>query len=82
MRVNECVADLRRLSVLAVEGESDSDDGFVADSCSIPWDIDAVGTCGGLQPCNDAKVVDVPEMGVNLCLHDNIRRYADCQVHQ
>lgn len=31
----------------------------------MPWDIDAVGTCGGLQPCNDAKVIDVPEMGVS-----------------
>jgi hypothetical protein len=38
----------------------------VADTASVPWDIDAVGTCGGLQPCNDAKVVDVPEMGVSL----------------
>lgn len=28
MRVNECVADLRRPSGLAVEGESESDDGI------------------------------------------------------
>lgn len=29
----------------------------------IPWDIKAVGTCGQIQPCNDMKLVDVPEMG-------------------
>jgi long-chain acyl-CoA synthetase len=39
---------------------------LVANSSSVPWDIDAVGTCGGIQPCNDAKVVDVPEMGVSI----------------
>ncbi len=27
---------------------------------SIPWDIDAVGTCGAIQPCNDVRLMDVP----------------------
>ncbi len=31
----------------------------------IPWDVRAVGTCGQIQPCNDIKLVDVPEMGVS-----------------
>jgi len=31
---------------------------------SIPWDIDAPGTCGQIQPCNELKLVDVKEMGV------------------
>lgn len=34
-------------------------------TCSkgIAWDVDAVGTCGPLQPCNEAVLMDVPEMG-------------------
>lgn len=32
---------------------------------SLAWDRDAVGTCGFIQPCNDAKLVDVAEMGVS-----------------
>ncbi|RXK42618.1 long-chain acyl-CoA synthetase [Tremella mesenterica] len=31
--------------------------------CLIPWDIKSVGTCGQIQPCNDVKLVDVPDMG-------------------
>jgi long-chain acyl-CoA synthetase len=33
---------------------------------SIPWDINAPGTCGQIQPCNELKLVDVPEMGVSV----------------
>ena len=37
---------------------------------SLAWDRDAVGTCGFIQPCNDAKLVDVTEMGVSdPCCH-------------
>lgn len=32
---------------------------------SVPFDVGAVGTCGQIQVCNEAKVVDVPEMGVS-----------------
>jgi hypothetical protein len=31
--------------------------------CSIAWDIGAVGTCGQIQPCNDIRLEDVPDMG-------------------
>ncbi|TYJ55760.1 hypothetical protein B9479_003537 [Cryptococcus floricola] len=29
----------------------------------LGWDITAPGTCGAIQPCNDLKLVDVPDMG-------------------
>ncbi|RSH90393.1 hypothetical protein EHS25_000998 [Saitozyma podzolica] len=29
----------------------------------IAWDIGAVGTCGQIQPCNDIRLEDVPDMG-------------------
>lgn len=32
-------------------------------SVGIPWDVGGPGTCGRLQPCNDVKLVDVPDMG-------------------
>lgn len=34
-------------------------------SCTkgIAHDVDAVGTCGFIQPCNEARLMDVPEMG-------------------
>ena len=35
------------------------------DQTSIPWDVGAVGTCGQIQPCNDVRLMDVPEMGVS-----------------
>ncbi len=28
-----------------------------------PWDHSGVGTCGPPQPCNEVKLIDVPEMG-------------------
>lgn len=30
---------------------------------AIPWDVGAVGTCGQIQPCNDVRLMDVPDMG-------------------
>jgi long-chain acyl-CoA synthetase len=36
----------------------------VADFSSIPWDTGAVGTCGQIQPCNDIRLMDVPDMNV------------------
>jgi long-chain acyl-CoA synthetase len=30
---------------------------------SIAWDVGAVGTCGQIQPCNDIRLEDVPDMG-------------------
>ncbi|ORX34097.1 hypothetical protein BD324DRAFT_653376 [Kockovaella imperatae] len=30
---------------------------------AVPWDANAPGTCGQIQPCLDVKLVDVPEMG-------------------
>lgn len=35
----------------------------------IPWDVGGPGTCGRLQPCNDVKLVDVPDMGVSSSFH-------------
>lgn len=35
----------------------------------IPWDVGGPGTCGRLQPCNDVKLVDVPDMGVSASFH-------------
>ena len=37
----------------------------VLTSISIPWDIQAPGTCGQIQPCNALKLADVPDMGVS-----------------
>ena len=31
----------------------------------MPPDVGAIGTTGQIQPCNECKVVDVPEMGVS-----------------
>lgn len=38
----------------------------IADMHSVPWDVGAVGTCGQIQPCNDIRLMDVPDMGVSI----------------
>lgn len=41
-------------------------------SKAVPWDIGGPGTCGAFQPCNDAKVVDVVEMGVSVVVYRDL----------